>query len=175
MYREEEYFLLRKLSEGNMSAMEVLYIRHAPQVKSFVSAILKDEADTEDLVQDIFLKVWEEREKICHAKSFRSYLFTMTRNMIYNKLKHENVRKKYNVMFKGRSASHEIEGRIVTKDLLEHIQIELESLTEQQKVIYELSRQGDKTYKEIAEILDISPKTVQYHISNVLAKLKKIK
>ena len=50
----------------------------------------------------------------------------------------------------------------------------MEGLTEQQRIIYELSRNGDKTYKEISEIMGISPKTVQYHIGNVLSKLKKL-
>ena len=71
---KEEYFLLRKLNEGDISVMEVIYFRYAPQIKAFVSAILKDPADTEDLVQDIFLKIWDDRETVCHAKSFRSYL-----------------------------------------------------------------------------------------------------
>ena len=54
---KEEFFLLQKLNENDMSAMEVLYIRYAPQVKSFVSAILKDSADADDIVQDIFLRI----------------------------------------------------------------------------------------------------------------------
>ena len=175
MTTDEEFFLLSKLKEGNMSAMEVLYIRHAPQVKSFVSAIMKNDADTEDLVHDIFIKVWEERSKICNVNSFKSYLYAMTRNMVYNRLKHERVHRNYVMNLINRNAeSNEIEERIVTKNLLEHINSEMEGLTEQQRIIYELSRNGDKTYKEISEIMGISPKTVQYHIGNVLSKLKKL-
>ncbi len=171
---KEEYFLLQKLREGDMSAMEVLYIRYAPQVKSFVSAIIKDEAEADDFVQDIFLKVWEEKDFVCQAKSFKSYLYTMTRNMVYNKLKHDKVHDRFVGFASKDSSEHSIEERIVTKDLLEHINSQLDNLTEQQKVIYELNRNEEMTYNEIAEKLGISPKTVQYHISNVLAKLKKL-
>lgn len=170
----EEYFLLQKLREGDMSAMEVLYIRYAPQVKSFVSAIIKDDAETDDFVQDIFLKIWEERAVVCLAKSFKSYLYTMTRNMVYNKLKHEKAHSRFVGYATNKNPHHNIEDRIVTKDLLEHINSEMNNLTEQQRVIYELNRNKEMTYKEIAEKLGISPKTVQYHIGNVLAKLKKL-
>ena len=171
---EEDNFPLHKLGEGEISAMEVLYIRYAPQVKSFVSAILKDEADTEDLVQDIFLKIWEERETVRKVHSLRAYLFTMTRNMVYNKLKHDKAHDRYVGFNKRKNSTDEIETRIVTRDLLEHINAEMSNLTDQQRIIYELNRNEDLTYKEISEKLGISPKTVQYHIGNVLARLKKL-
>ena len=103
---KEEFFLLQKLSENDMSAMEVLYIRYAPQVKSFVSAILKDSADTDDIVQDIFLRIWEDRERVCQAKSFKSYLFAMTRNIVYNKLKHDKVHDRYVGFESKRNSQH---------------------------------------------------------------------
>ena len=171
---KEDFFLLQKLSENDMSAREVLYIRYAPQVKSFVSAILKDSADADDVVQDIFLRIWEERQIVCQARSFKSYLFTMTRNIIYNRLKRDKVHNRYVGFESKRNPQDEIEERIMTKDLLDQIKEEMDSLTEQQRVIYELNRNDEMTYKEIAEKLGISPKTVQYHISNVLAKLKKL-
>ena len=171
---KEEFFLLQKLNENDMSAMEVLYIRYAPQVKSFVSAILKDSADADDIVQDIFLRIWEDRPVVSQANSFNAYLFTMTRNVVYNKLKHDRVHDRYVGLESKRTSQDEIEERIMTKDLLDQIKEEMERLTEQQRIIYELNRDEDMTYKQIAEKLGISPKTVQYHISNVLAKLKKL-
>jgi RNA polymerase sigma-70 factor (ECF subfamily) len=98
----------------------------------------------------------------------------MTRNVVYNKLKHNKVHDRYVGIESKRDLQHEIEERIMTKDLLDHINEEIDTLTEQQRIIYELNRNEDMTYKEIAEKLGISPKTVQYHISNVLAKLKKL-
>lgn len=170
----EEFHILQRLCEGDMSAMETLYIRHAPQVKSFVSAIIKDSEETDDIVQDIFLKIWEERSTVSHAKSFKSYLFTMTRNTVYNRLKHKKVVTKFAGAESRKTGQDEIEDRIITKDLLQHVNAEMDKLTEQQKIIYELKRNSDMTYKEIADKLGISPKTVQYHMNNILSKLKKI-
>mgnify|MGYP006357884757 CR=1 FL=1 len=171
---KEEYFLLRKLNEGDISVMEVIYFRYAPQIKAFVSAILKDPADTEDLVQDIFLKIWDDRETVCHAKSFRSYLFTMTRNIVYNHLKKKKVHDRFMDYTKNSSSSYNPEQRIITKDLLGHIDNEMKKLTDRQRTIYELNRNDDFTYSEIAEKLGLSPKTIQYHIGTVLSRFKKI-
>lgn len=94
--------------------------------------------------------------------------------MSSNKLKHDRVHDRYVGLESKRTSQDEIEERIMTKDLLDQIKEEMERLTEQQRIIYELNRDEDMTYKQIAEKLGISPKTVQYHISNVLAKLKKL-
>lgn len=170
----EDYFLLQKLREGNMSALEVLYIRYVPQVKSFVSSILKDNADTEDFIQDLFLKIWEDRYIVCKAKSFKSYLYSMTRNMLYNKLKHGKVHQKYVGLEQKKTDYQDVETQILTKDILECIRNEMDNLSEKQRVIYELNRNDDMTYNEIADKMGISPKTVQYHISSVLAKLRRL-
>lgn len=171
---EDDILLLSRLRDGDISAIEVLYIRYAPQVKSFVSAIFKNDADTEDFIQDLFLKIWENRETVARAESFRSYLYSMVKNMVYNKIKHKRVHDRY-MNSSLRPQHYEPEERIQTKDLLRHINEELERLTEQQSTIYRLSREEGLTYKEISSRLNISPKTVQYHISNVLAKLRKLK
>ena len=91
--------------------------------------------------------------------------------MVYNKLKHDKAHDRYVGFNKRKNSTHEIENRIVTMDLLEHINAEMNNLTDQQRIIYELNRNEDLTYKEISEKLGISPKTVQY---NVLARLKKL-
>lgn len=172
---KEDYFLLQKISEGQLSAMEVLYIRYAHQVKSFACAILKNEDDAEDIVQDVFLLIWDKRKQCLQADNFKSYLFTMTRNLIYNKLKRRKNHDKFVDMSEFKPQTNNPEERIETKDILEHIRTEVSQMTEQQKVIYFLSRHEELTYKEIAEVLQISPKTVQYHIGNILSRLKEIK
>ena len=174
MKEGEDIFLVEKLGEDDIAAIEVLYIRYAPQVKSFVLAILKNESDAEDIVQDIFLKVWEERNKLANIRSFRSYLYSMTRNMVYNRLKKHAVHQRYVSSAGNDQVSANPENRIVTKDLLHHIHTEIGNLPKQQRDIYEMNREEALTYNEIADRLGISPKTIQYHISKVLARLKTI-
>lgn len=171
---EEDYFLLHKLKEGDMSAFEVLYIRYAPNIKSFVSAILKNSADADDIVHEIFLKVWENRDSIANVQSFKSYLYSMTRNAVYNKIKRDKVHERFVGFASQNSEAYDSETSIQTKDLLANINKEIEKLPEKQREIYEMSREEEFTYNEISDKLNISPKTVQYHIGQALAKLKKL-
>lgn len=173
MVEDKDIFFIQKLEEGDMTAMEFLYVKYAPQVKSFVYAFLKNEADTEDLVHDIFLKIWEERSRISHVLSFKSYLYTMTRNMIYNKLKKSGVHTRFVDASSSNQANQDLEKKIITRDLLQHINKEMNKLPKKQRNIYEMNRAEDLTYNEISDKLGISPKTVQYHIGKVLIKLKK--
>lgn len=173
MAEDKDIFLIQKLGEGDMTAMEFLYVKYAPQVKSFVYAILKDEADTEDLVHDIFLKLWEERSRISNVISFKSYLYTMTRNMVYNKLKKSGVHTRFVDATSTNQTNLDPEKKIITRDLLQHIHKEMDKLPKQQRNIYEMNREEELTYNEISDKLGISPKTVQYHIGKVLIKLKK--
>lgn len=173
MADDKDIFLIQKLGENDMTAMEFLYVKYAPQVKSFVYAFLKNEADTEDLVHDIFLKIWEERNRISRVVSFKSYLYSMTKNMVYNKLKKSGVHTRFVDATSANQANQDPEKKIITRDLLQHIHKEMGKLPKQQRDIYEMNREEDLTYNEISDKLGISPKTVQYHIGKVLIKLKK--
>ncbi len=173
MSEDKDIFLIQKLGEDDMAAMEFLYVKYAPQVKSFVYAILKNDADTEDLVHDIFLKIWEERRKISQVTSFRSYLYSMTRNMVYNRLKKAKVHSRFIGTTSTNQVDQDIEKRLITRDLLQKIRKMMVKLPKQQRDIYEMNRDEDMTYNEISDKLGISPKTVQYHIGKVLIKLKK--
>lgn len=173
MADDKDIFLIQKLGENDMTAMEFLYVKYAPQVKSFVYAFLKNEADTEDLVHDIFLKIWEERNRISRVVSFKSYLYSMTKNMVYNKLKKSGVHSRFVDATRSNQANQDPEKKIITRDLLQHIHKEMGKLPKQQRDIYEMNREEDLTYNEISDKLGISPKTVQYHIGKVLIKLKK--
>ena len=175
LMNKEDSCLLKKLRDGDMAALEFLYVRYAPQVKSFVYAFMKDAYESDDIVHDVFLKVWEDRMAVSQAVSFKSYLFRMTRNMIFDRMKRKDVHSRFvNYVMTGSSDIDNQEKRILTKDLLELIGKEIDSLPEKQKEIYSMNRAKDLTYNEISEKLGVSPKTVQYHIGVVLSKLRKI-
>ena len=93
---------------------------------------------------------------------------------IYLKIKHGKVHQRYVSLEQQKNSFQEIETQILTKDILELIEKEMGNLTEKQRTIYELNRNSDMTYNEIADKMGISPRTVQYHIGMVLAKLKRL-
>lgn len=170
---QRETYLLERIRNGDSSALEALYLLYAPRVRSFALNILKCPSDAEDITHNIFLRIWEDRELVSQAKSFKSYLFRMTRNSTLNLLKY----KKYRIRGQNADAVYEpvteMDDKISTDELLELIDTAIENLPERCRTIFKMSRFEHLTYNDIALRLGISPKTVQYHISNALTELRK--
>ena len=79
--------LLRKMKKGDTDAFSILYHRHAPRLLNFVTGLLKDETAAEDVVQNIFVKLWTVRGQLDSSKSLTNWLFVCARNESYNVLK----------------------------------------------------------------------------------------
>ena len=166
---------LFNLSQGDVKALDILYVAYAPLVRNWCFAILKNNAEAEDLTQDIFLRIWNYREDLNEVRSFKSYLFRTTHNAVLNKIREKNVRLMFARSRSGDALIEEDASSLTdTADLLNKIKIALEGMSDLRKTIFKMSRFEDKTYQEIAESLKISPKTVQYHISCALAELRKL-
>ena len=166
---------LFNLSQGDVKALDILYVAYAPLVRNWCFAILKNNAEAEDLTQDIFLRIWNYREDLNEVRSFKSYHFRTTHNAVLNKIREKNVRLMFARSRSGDALIEEDASSLTdTADLLNKIKIALEGMSDLRKRIFKMSRFEDKTYQEIAESLKISPKTVQYHISCALAELRKL-
>lgn len=172
----EEQLLLDRLGQGDIDALDTLYVRYAPKVYDFSLRFLKNETEAEDVTQDIFLQVWENRLLMGQVQSIRAYLFRMTRNAIFNRFKRSKMHLQYIRQSETRAAelSADPGGRITTEDLLEMIELAIENLPEQCRRVFKMSRYEHMSYHEIAEKLGISPHTVQFHISVALTRLRKI-
>lgn len=92
---DEEQLLLDKLGRGDVDALDTLYVRYAPKVYDFSLRFLKNEAEAEDVTQDIFLQVWDNRSLMGQVVSIRAYLFRMTRNTIFNRFKRSKMHLQY--------------------------------------------------------------------------------
>lgn len=151
--------------------MELLYIRYAPKIRQLAMYLLQDPSEAEDITQDVFMKLWENRSKLDSIESLDSYLFRMTRNSVLNVVKHRQTVKKYEKSCVQPSSPNP-ENDHVNKNIVDSLSETFKSLPENQKRIFMMNRLDDKTYEEIAEEMKISPRTVQYHISRVLKKFK---
>lgn len=172
----EEHIILKKLREGDSEALDILYLRYASKVRDFAYRLLGDRSGAEDIAHDIFLKVWEQRKNMDNVLSFKGYLFRMTRNAIFNVYKHRQVEYKY---LTESGAAQTVNGpgtddRVSTEDLLALIELTVGNMPEQRRRVFCMSRYENMSYNDIAEALNISPKTVQYHISGALAELRKL-
>lgn len=168
--------LLQELARGQCKAFDELYMRYAPHVEAFAFCLLKNRSEAEDVAHDIFLKIWENRDSIQHVRSLRSYLFTMTRNAVFDRFERRHVRLRYERSYPsvGELVSEDLGSRIASEDLLLIIEMAVEQMPEQRRRVFRMSRYEKRSYQEIAQELGISTKTVEYHIRTALAELKKI-
>ena len=166
MDRQSDELILQSLRQGSYDAFDALYMRYAPHVEAFAFCMLKNRSEAEDLAHDIFLKLWETRESIGHIKSFRSYLFRMTKNAVFDIFEHKNVQTRYEqrLLHVEDLLTDDISTKVATEDLLMIIDMAVEQMPEQRQRVFRLSRYEGLSHQQIAQKLGVTPKTVEYHI-----------
>lgn len=173
----DDIVCLQGLSGGSVEAFDKLYHRYAPLVERFGYSLLKDREDTADLCQNIFSKLWQNRESLSGVRSFKAYLFRMTKNAAFDMFesqKPESLRMEFNEELHIYTGDDAIPESIDKRDLFLLVRIVEESMPDQRRRVFHLSRRMGLANKEIAAQLGISTKTVEYHISRALADFRKI-
>lgn len=176
MDTESDELILTNLQRGDYAAFDALYMRYAPHVEAFACCMLKNKSEAEDLAHDIFLKIWENRASLGAIKSFKSYLFKMTKNAIFDIYSHKSVRIRYEqrLTHLEEFVSEDVSSKIASEDLLMLIELAVQQMPEQRQRVFRMSRCEGLSYQDIAQKTGTSVKTVEYHIHTALAELKKI-
>ena len=164
--------LLELLIKGDRVAFYNIYERYCKRLYGFVCRYIKIEEDADEIIQDVFLKIWETRNRIDVYSSFESFLFTITYNTTISLLRKRANEKKYLQSLQTIVESTDITDEIYYTELSEHITNLLDKLTPRQKEIFQLSRKEGLTNQEIATKLNISLNTVKKHMTNSLSFLK---
>lgn len=173
-YNMEEKEVLLALKAGDEEAFKSLYSRYKQKVYNFARLYNTSSFEVEEIVQEVFVKLWESRDALDVDKNFEGYLFIITRNYIFNSCRRHFNEPFYRVtVLEALEESYNIEEELETSDLREHVQALINMLPPRQQEVYRLSREKHLTYKEIASDLHISEKTVEHHISDALKFLKK--
>lgn len=162
--------ILRGLRNGEMNHFESIYHLYHGWVYNFVYTLTKDSLTAQDITQDVFLQVWNGRQRIDCDNNFEGYLFRIARNTVYHYMRRELMRLNYlkNLAENGINESVSIESDI-DKSLLEDYIMELtDYLPESRRRILILYWKSGLTYKEIAELLSISEKTVATQVQRSL-------
>ena len=155
-----------------------LYNDYWGQVYDFSRLYISRVADAEEIVQDVFVKLWESRHLLKEDESFKGFLFIITRNIVFSRIRkkvNENLFKTSVLSAFGNESnynSNSVEEEYCASQLAVFIDKLIGSLPEQQKRCFLLSREENLSYKEIAERLGISPKTVEIHMGKALKFLK---
>ncbi len=172
-YTEQE--LISLLRSGSQFAFERLFENYSQKLYRFSLSYLKSETEAEEIVQDVFLKLWENRDKLRNETSFQSYLFTIAFN---------DIRKNFNKKARDERYRTEIldflsdeNPSIETNPDFETLVVKLESLIDQmpdrRKEIFRKRKQEGKAIRDIAREMEISQKTVENQITEAMNFLKK--
>ena len=165
-----ERLLITQLKEGNAKAFRKVFDTYRNHVYAYSFSLLKDKLSAEEIVQDVFLKIWLNRFNLNPELSFRSYIFTITKNLTFNSIsKASNYKKlKGELSFKTQNSYSPIEDLIHDKEYDRLKQEALNSLPAKRKKVFELSRIEGMSYMEISQELGISIQTVKNHMSKAL-------
>ncbi|HET6994242.1 MAG TPA: RNA polymerase sigma-70 factor, partial [Chitinophagaceae bacterium] len=136
--------------------------------------MLKDEAEAEEMVQQVFFKLWERSEHLSFSGSLAAYLYRAVHNESLNFLKHQKVKASHqlHVAYSMKNKSEQAQPKIIRKELETKFREALNELPEQCRTVFQLSRFEDMKYKEIADKLEISVKTVENHMGKALKILR---
>jgi len=167
--------LLLLLKEGDMVAFYHIYERYCKRLYGFVLRYIKQEQDAEEIVQEVFIKIWEARDKIDVYSSFESFIFTIAYNSTISMFRKKTKEKKYMEHLRSLQQvekAPDLTDEIHFNELNDQVQTLLNELTPRQKEIFQLSREEGLSHEEIAKKLDITVNTVKKHMANTLAFLK---
>jgi RNA polymerase sigma-70 factor (ECF subfamily) len=157
---------------------EQFYAANFPRVKNFAKLLTKSEEDAEDIAQNIFLKLWTRPELWQDQETMTGYLYTVTRNEIFNLFKHQKVEQEYEdkvlkAQLLGDEDSSLLEN-LYYKEVLMLIRMTLSQLPDRRRRVFEMSRFEGLSHKEIADKLQIPLRTVEDHIYKTLTELRKV-
>jgi RNA polymerase sigma-70 factor (ECF subfamily) len=168
----EEKDLFEIIKQGDEKAFEHLFKTYYAHLCAFASKIIDDEIAAEEIVQEFFVKLWEKRTLLTIDSSVKNYLFRSIKNLCLNFIKHNNVRQQHAKHFIAEAETNHFNDNFIEVDLARKIEESIESLPEKRREIFRLSREEGLKYREIADKLKLSVKTVEAQMGLALKTLR---
>ena len=159
---------------GSQQAYGELYARYRERMIYFCKHYMIGEEDAEDIVQDVFLQLWEKRHFLGSVTSFSGYVQAMTKNCVLKTLRHLDVHARFaqHILMNNHDYTNETEDTIIDNDYEKLLNEMIERLPPKQKEIFKLSHMEGLEYKEIAELLQTSVENVRKNASLALKKIQ---
>lgn len=171
---KEERLLVLQLKEGNQASFKKLYGTYAPVLYGFSRKYLQSQEDAEEIVQEVFLRIWEKKDNIDENQSFSSYIIQAAKHRIFN-----GFRKKVNqqayldfLIYADSPSKNFTEQEVDYQDVKQKAEKAIESMPPKRQEIFRMSRELGLKNKEIAEKLQISIKTVENQMGQALKYLR---
>ncbi|MGD9556163.1 MAG: RNA polymerase sigma-70 factor [Mangrovibacterium sp.] len=169
-----DYNLIDDLCNGDLEAFDIIFKKYGDRLFGFALTYLKSREETEELVQDVFLKLWVNRKNLKKQSSLKSYLFTIAYHNMCRLFREKQIHGKFReeiIAIGNRTVN--LEEQLEYKSTLEQIDCLIGKLPEKQRVIFLKSRKEGKSSKEIADEMNLESSTVDNQISLAIKFLKK--
>lgn len=166
--------LVEQIGNNDKKAFEKLFRRYYSRLQRFLWGYVKNQQIAEDLVQEVFVRIWENRHSLNPDKKIKTYLYKIGRNLAIDHTRHKKVVRDWEEEKKALHSLMDktIEDKLHKKFMLKEVKKAIGDLPERRRLVFILSRYEGMTYKEIAEKLDISVNTVDTQICRALQTLR---
>lgn len=167
--------IIRRIRQGDEKEFESLFRSSYVSLVRYAQTIIRDNEEAEEIVQDLFVRLWQEREKWIVESSLSGYLFRSVHNRCMHLIEHKKVREKYALKVSGTDPEKAED----PSEILEYSELQiritaiLERLPERCSTIFYLNRFEGLKYTEIAEKLSVSIKTVEANMGKALKEFRK--
>lgn len=166
--------ILKRFKEGDAEAFDAIYHKYSKKLFHFALGLVKDQDISKDMVQEIFVNLWEKRGQVDPNLNFDNYIFTIAYNSIRKYFRKKSVETKVidHLLKNSPEVIENVDGTLIYNELLVLATKSIETLPPRRKIVYKLSRQEGLKIKEIAQKLNISTRTAENHLAKALKYLK---
>lgn len=168
----DERILLSELSTGEEDAFDKMYEHYVHSIYSFVIKFVKSPELAEDLTQEIFIRIWENRSQLGKVKSFRAYLFVSARNHVLNFLRKASNSNVVLTEIINSYVPPQGANEIISREYEQWLHNVLESMSPEMRAVFKLCREQNKSYDEVAGLLQITKNTVKKHMVRSMRLIK---
>ena len=158
---------------NDLNSFEKMFLIYRVKIFNFSYKYLRSREDAEEVVQDTFVKIWENRATLNEDLSFNSYLFTIPKNIIINKVRKKVAEPRvFDTIVEHSAQDESTENEIIYRDITSVAERAIQNLPAQRQLVYNLSRKDGLTYEEIGTQLGISSRTVEAHLRKALKSIR---
>lgn len=160
----QEKVILSGLKQGDEKAFSLLFHLYYRDLVLFCGNYINDLPTCEDIIQSIFMKLWKDRYKLSIETSIKSYLLRAVKNSCYDEYRHQNIVRQHESQYQILE-DYDTENYILYSDLHTHLMHALDKIPEKYRDVFKLNRFEGVKYKELAELLNVSERTIEVDLS----------